>query len=157
MSELTRQPTSAMCFVCGRENPVGLHVHFFTDAEKRVHAEFTPRDEHQGFPGIMHGGVISALFDEAIGRTAIANDFWCVTAELTVRYKKPIPIGESLRVTAEIVKTAARVLHGRGEIWSVRDNILLAEAEGVYVRISDERRREVETNRALDWRVQEPQ
>ena len=55
-----------------------------------------------------------------------------------------------------VKKTTARVLHGRGEILSVRDNILLAEAEGVYVRISDERRREVEMNRALDWRVVEP-
>jgi uncharacterized protein (TIGR00369 family) len=154
VSELTKQPTSAMCFVCGRENPVGLHVHFFVDAENRVHAEFTPRDEHQGFPGVLHGGVISALFDETIGRTAIANDFWCVTAELTVRYKKPIPIGEPLRITGEVVKTAARVLHGRGEIRSVRDNMLLGEAEGVYVRVSDERRREVEANREFDWRVE---
>lgn len=155
VSELTKQPTSAMCFVCGRENPVGLHVHFFADSENRVHAEFTPRDEHQGFPGVLHGGVISALFDETIGRTAIANDFWCVTAELTVRYKKPIPIGEPLRITGEVVKRAARVLHGRGEIRCVRDNILLAEAEAVYVRISDERRREVETNREFDWRIEE--
>lgn len=155
MSELVRQATSAMCFVCGRENPAGLHVHFFADAENRIHAEFTPRDEHQGFPGIMHGGLISALFDEAIGRTAIANDFWCVTAELTVRYKKPVPIGEPLHILGEVVKSSARVLHGRGEIRAVRDNIVLAEAEGVYVRISEERRREVETNRALDWRVEE--
>lgn len=154
MSELVKQPTSAMCFVCGRENPVGLHVHFFADAENRVHAEFTPRDEHQGFPGVMHGGVISALLDETIGRTAIANNFWCVTAELTIRYKKPIPIGEPLRVTGEIVKSSARVLRGRGEIRSVRDNILLAEAEGVYVRISEERRQQVEGDRALDWRVE---
>ncbi len=152
---LRKQPTSSMCFVCGRDNPHGLHLHFFTDEQNRVHAEFTPRDEHQGFPGVMHGGVISAIFDEAIGRTAIANNFWCVTAELTVRYKIPIALGEPLQVTGEIVKMGARVLKGRGEIRRVRDNILLAEAEGVYVRISDERQREVEANRLLDWRVEE--
>ncbi len=144
-----------MCFVCGRDNPIGLHLHFFADEQNRVHADFTPRTEHQGFPGIMHGGLISTLFDETIGRTAIANNFWCVTAELIVRYKKPIPIGEPLRVMGEIVKRNARVLNGRGEIRSVRDNILLAEAEGVYIRISDERRHEVETNALLDWRVEE--
>lgn len=144
-----------MCFVCGRDNPIGLHLHFFADEQNRVHADFTPRTEHQGFPGIMHGGLISTLFDETIGRTAIANNFWCVTAELIVRYKKPVPIGEPLRVMGEIVKRNARVLHGRGEIRSVRDNILLAEAEGVYIRISDERRRAVETNALLDWRVEE--
>lgn len=150
-----KQPNSAMCFVCGRSNPTGLHVHFFADAQNRVHAEFTSRAEHQGFPGIMHGGLISTLFDEAIGRTAIANNFWCVTAELTVRYKKPIYIGEPIRIIGEIVNTNARVLHGRGEIHSVRDNILLAEAEGTYIRISNERRREVESNPLLDWRIEE--
>ena len=61
VSDLHKQPTSAMCFVCGRNNPNGLHLHFFVDAENRVHAEFTPQVEHQGFPGIMHGGVISAI------------------------------------------------------------------------------------------------
>ena len=156
MNELTRQPTSAMCFVCGRENPVGLHMHFFADELNQIHAEFTPREEHQGFPGIIHGGLISALFDETIGRTAMANDFWSVTAELTVCYKKLIPIGELLKIIGKVEKTTARVLHGRGEILSLRDNILLAEAEGVYVRISDERRLEVERNRALDRRVVKP-
>lgn len=155
MSELVKQPTSSMCFVCGRNNPGGLHLHFFADAENRIHAEFTPRAEHQGFPGITHGGVISAIFDETIGRTAIANDLWCVTAELTIRYKKPVPIGEPVNIMGEVVKISARVLHGRGEIRSVRDNILLAEAEGVYIRMNDERRRQVENNALLDWRVDE--
>jgi acyl-coenzyme A thioesterase PaaI-like protein len=155
VNTLTKQPTSAMCFVCGRENPVGLHVHFFADEQNRVHAEFTPRAEHQGFPSVMHGGLISTLLDETIGRTAVANDFWCVTAELTVRYKKPVPIGEPLRLLGEIVNQDARTLKGRAEIRSVRDNTLLAEAEGVYIRISDERRRAMETNTLLGWRVED--
>jgi len=153
VSELVKQPSSAMCFVCGRENPVGLHVHFSVDEKNRVHTEFTPRVEHQGSPGIMHGGLIATLFDEAIGRAAIAHNFWSVTAELTVRYTKPVPIGEPLRLMSHVVEMKARVLKGRAAIHSVRDNILLAEAEGVFVRISEERRREMEANGLLDWRV----
>jgi uncharacterized protein (TIGR00369 family) len=152
---MQKQPTSAMCFVCGRENPVGLHIHFFADEDNRVHAEFTPRAEDQGFPGVMHGGLISTLLDETIGRTAIAGGFWCVTAELTVRFLKPVPIGAPVRLVGEITSRDARVLRGHGEIWSVRDNMLLAQAEGTYVRISDERRRAVETNPLLDWRIVE--
>lgn len=154
MSNLTKQPSSSMCFVCGRNNPIGLHVHFFADEGNRIHADFTPQDQHQGFPGIIHGGLISALLDEAIGRTAIANDLWCVTAELTVRFKKPVPIGEPLRVLGHIVERTTRVLRGRGEIRRVRDNMLLAEAEGIYIRLSDEQRRAAETNPSLDWRVE---
>jgi uncharacterized protein (TIGR00369 family) len=150
---MQKQPSSAMCFGCGRDNPIGLHIEFFADGENRVHADFTPRTEHQGFPGVLHGGMISTLLDEVIGRTAIANDFWCVTAELTVRFLKPVPIGEPVHVMGEIVKQDARVLRGRGEILSVRDNIVLATAEAVYVRIGDALRRQVETNPLLDWRV----
>jgi uncharacterized protein (TIGR00369 family) len=152
---MQKQPTSAMCFVCGRANPIGLHIHFFADEQNRVHAEFTPRVEHQGFPGVMHGGLITTLLDETIGRTAIANEFWCVTGELNVRFLKPVVIGEPLRLVGEITSRAARVMRGHGEIWSVRDNIMLARADGVYIRISDERRREIETNTLLDWRVVE--
>lgn len=153
MTGLVKQPSSAMCFACGRENPVGLHIHFFADENSSVHADFTPRPEHQGFPGIMHGGLISTILDEIIGRTAIASNFWCATAELRVRYIKPIPIGETLHITGQIITKSTRVLRGRGEIRSIRDNIVLAEAEGVYVRISDERRRAVESDVLLDWRV----
>lgn len=152
---MNKQPSSAMCFGCGRENPIGLRIQFFVDGLNRVHADFTPRTEHQGFPGVMHGGLISTLLDETIGRTAIANDFWCMTAELTIRFLKPIPIGEPLHITGEITKQDARVLRGRGEILGVRDNIVLAAAEGVYIRIGDELRHQVETNPRLDWRVVE--
>lgn len=91
-----------MCFVCGRDNPIGLHLRFFVDEQNRVHAEFTPHAEHQSYPGVMHGGLISALFDETIGRAAIAQNFWCMTAELSVRYKKAVAIDEPLCVTGEL-------------------------------------------------------
>jgi acyl-coenzyme A thioesterase PaaI-like protein len=151
---MQKQPNSSMCFVCGRDNSIGLHLHFFADEDKRVQADFTPRPEHQGFPGIMHGGLIASLFDETIGRTAIAQDLWCMTAELKVRYRKPVPLGMPLRVIGEIRDVDARVLHGHGELRSLPENTLLAEADGIYVRVPDERRAELESNAQLDWRVE---
>jgi acyl-coenzyme A thioesterase PaaI-like protein len=141
-----------MCFVCGRDNSIGLHIHFFADEQNRVYAEFTPRVEHQGFPGVMHGGLVSTLMDETIGRTAIAHNIWCMTAELKVRYKKPVPIGEPLCVRGELRDANARVLRGHGEIRSLHDDSLLAEADGIYIRIPDDKRTAMESA-LLDWRV----
>ena len=64
----------------------------------------------------MHGGLVSALLDEILGRTAIANDIWCMTAQLDVRYKKPVPIGTPLKLKGEIVKRKGKVIEGKGEL-----------------------------------------
>jgi acyl-coenzyme A thioesterase PaaI-like protein len=151
---MQKQPNSAMCFVCGRDNPIGLHIHFFMDEQNQVHADLTPQAEHQGFPGVMHGGLISTLFDETIGRAAIAHNIWCMTAELKVRFKKPVRIDEPLHVMGELVDINKRVLRGRGELRRAADNTLLAEAEAVYIRLPDEQRAQMESA-LLDWRVDE--
>ncbi len=89
---MRRQPNSRMCFVCGRDNPIGLRLTFETDGQCVV-TEFTPRPEHQGYPGVLHGGIASALLDEVLGRTAIAYGRFMMTAQMEVRYRVPIPIG----------------------------------------------------------------
>lgn len=135
---MQKQPTSKMCFVCGRENPLGLHMHFFVDESRRVHSTFTPLDEHQGYPGVMHGGLVTAMLDEIIGRTAIANDIWCMTAKLQVRFKNPVPVGVPLRLLGEMTLVSGRLLEGRGEIRCENDDKILAEARGTYLRIPEE-------------------
>ncbi len=142
-----------MCFVCGRENPIGLGMHFFTDDRGHVHATYSPRPEHQGFPGVMHGGLVTAMLDELIGRTAIANDQWCMTAKLQVRFHKPVPIGASLKLEGEITRQTNRLLEGRGEV-RAEDGALLAEAHGTYLPIPNEQLEEYQTA-LLGWRVDE--
>ena len=58
-----KQPNSRMCFVCGVENPIGLKLFFYTDDEDRCTARFRPKPEHQGYPGHLHGGIISTVLD----------------------------------------------------------------------------------------------
>ncbi len=137
-----------MCFVCGRENPLGLHMHFYVDTDNCVHAEFTPREEHQGFPGVMHGGLVTTMLDELIGRTAIAMDLWCMTVKLDVRFKKPVPIGVPLKLKGAITKKSSRLLEGRGEIL-LADGSLAVEAVGTYMKISDAQMEQYKT--ALEW------
>jgi len=137
-----------MCFVCGRENPIGFHLHFFQDSDGCVYADYTAKEEHQGFPGVMHGGLISTLLDEILGRTAIANNIWCMTAHLDVRYKKPVPIGMPLKLKGEIVKQKGRLIEGRGELL-LADGSIAAEARGTYLRIPDEQMKAYQS--ALEW------
>jgi len=148
---MQKQPSSKMCFVCGRENPIGLRMRFYADGEGCVHADYVPREEHQGFPGVMHGGLVTTMLDEIIGRTAIASDMWCMTAKLEIRFKKPVPIGAPLKLKGEIVKKSNRMLEGRGEI-RLEDGTLAVEAIGTYLRIPDAQMEEYKI--ALGgWRV----
>ncbi len=142
-----------MCFVCGRENPIGLHMQFYADDSGSVLAEYIPRDEHQGYPGVMHGGLVTSLLDELIGRTAIANDIWCMTAKLEIRFRRPVPIGVPLKLKGTITRQRGRLLEGHGEI-RLGDGSLVAEATGTYMRIPDSQIEQYKTALAW-WRVDE--
>ena len=145
---MEKQPSSKMCFVCGRENPIGLHMHFFTDTDGCVYADYIPRAEHQSYPGVMHGGLITAMLDELIGRTAIASNLWCMTVKLEIRFRKPVPIGESLKLKGEITKNDGRLLQGRGEI-RLPDGALAVEAVGTFLKIPDDQIEQYKS--ALEW------
>lgn len=145
---MRKQPNSKLCFVCGRENPIGLHLQFFTDAENRVHARFTPCLEHQSYPGILHGGLISTLLDETIGRTAIASDLWCMTVKLLVRFRKPVPLNQEIRLTGEMTRKTGRLLEGRG-VLQLQDGTVAAEATGTFIRIPEDQIEPYRT--ALEW------
>jgi len=126
------------------ENPIGLKAFFYEDDDGRVIVKFTPREEHQGYPGFVHGGIISALMDEAIGRVVTSLDIWAVTAKLELKFRKPVPLGEELTIIGELVRTRSRTFEARGEL-RLADGTLAVEGQGLYVRLPDE---EIERRRA---------
>ncbi len=130
---MRKQPSYRRCFVCGRENPIGLKVGFYCD-DSRVWTEFTPREEHQGYPGIMHGGILYTLLDETIGRTAYLHDKWVLTARVQVRYRHPVPIGSRLRVEGEIVRVRGRAVEASGRAL-LADGTVAAEATGLFIEL----------------------
>ncbi len=121
-----------MCFVCGRDNPHGLQASFFDDGVE-VWTEVTPAEHHQSWPGVLHGGITTAILDETIGRVAFLHDRWVQTAKLQVRFKKPAPLGERLIARGRLVQDRRRLMEMRGELLIASSNELLAEAEGLFV------------------------
>ena len=134
---MEKQPNSRMCFVCGVDNPIGLHLAFYTDDEGRCIARFHPGPEHQGYPGHLHGGVISSLLDETMGRVLTPQNIWAMTGRLEVRFAKPVPLDQELTIVGELTRSRSRAYEARGEI-RLPDGTVLVEGSGVYVRIPDE-------------------
>lgn len=130
---IRQQPSYRGCFVCGKQNPIGLGVVFENDDQK-VWTEFTPGEEHQGYPGIMHGGLLYTLLDETIGRAAYLREMWVMTARMQVRYRHPVPTGSHLRIEGEIVKVRGRMVEAQGRVL-LDDGTVAAEAVGTFMEI----------------------
>jgi acyl-coenzyme A thioesterase PaaI-like protein len=130
------QNVSRMCFLCGVENKLGLHGRFFVLDKGELCGVFTPRQEHQGYPGRLHGGIITALLDETIGRAinTTHEDVWGVTVKFSLRFRRPVPLDREVKVVGRITKESARVFEGTGEI-ILEDGTVAAEGEGTYVKL----------------------
>ncbi|HEX7734590.1 MAG TPA: PaaI family thioesterase [Ktedonobacteraceae bacterium] len=123
------------CFVCGQRNPFGLHL-VFRQEEGSVVADFQPREEHQGFPGVIHGGIVAAVLDEALGRTSLlgANPEWTMTGRLEIKYRRYVPYGPLLRVRATLESDRRRAQLAQGALTLAEDEqTVLAEASGMFL------------------------
>jgi uncharacterized protein (TIGR00369 family) len=95
--------------VCGRANPVGLKLEFAFEGEEYV-TYFTPGKQHQGWLGITHGGIVSTVMDEVMARCVYMKEINAITAEITVRLKKPARTGERLRFAGRIDSDGTRLI-----------------------------------------------
>jgi len=123
-----------MCFACGRENPIGLKLNFEKD-DKVVRAEFTPRELHQGWPGTVHGGIISCLLDEALNYAPYFEGMACVTAKMKMRLKRLALIDQPLIITASITKKTRKLVEAKADI-CLPDGTLVAQGEGTLFVIN---------------------
>ena len=131
-----KQPNSKMCLVCGLKNAMGLKAAFYELENNELMALCAPLEEHQSYPGRLHGGIVAALLDETIGRAILTKydgDIWGVTLEVTIRYKKPIPLDEELRVIARITLERRRFFKGSGELL-LPDGSIGAVGSGKYLK-----------------------
>lgn len=136
-------PWSETCFLCGEKNPLGLRIRFMRDGD-RVYTEYEVEKERQGFKDVIHGGILAALLDETMGWAAsLAFDRMCVTAEVAIRYLKPVRVGAKIIVTGIPVSCSRRLCTTEGK---VRDEsgVLLARASGKYTPLTVEQSRMVD-------------
>lgn len=133
----SKQPNSRHCFVCGVENPLGLHLHFYNSAPGELTAEFCLDDNYQGYPGVTHGGIIAAILDEAAGRVYLADPAaprFMYTARLTVNYRQSVPMGVPLRLTAKAGVVKRRTATATSAILDA-GGAILADADVLLVDI----------------------
>lgn len=126
-----------MCFVCGLKNAFGLHSSFYELENGELMAIFQPGEEHQGYPGRLHGGMAATILDETMGRAVMmdkSDEYWGVTIEFFSRYKKPIPLNSEVRVIARITKNSSRIFEGTGEI-ILEDGTIAVEGRGKYLKL----------------------
>lgn len=128
-----RQPGSLHCFVCGRENPIGLKVRFYQRGNQVI-AHFTPGPEHQGYPDRMHGGIACTLLDETVGRAGFIYGIWTFTAKIEFKYRKPIPLGQEITVVGEMTRDRGKMIEARG-LLLLADGSVAVEASGLFVKL----------------------
>ncbi len=124
-----------MCFICGKRNPIGLKAEFEIDRENiRLTGYFTPRQEHEGYKGIMHGGLASALLDEAMVKLLWEVGIPAVSASLSIRLRKPVKVGEQVIIKGWVESYKGRIINTSAELRDTAGTVL-AQADGKCVRI----------------------
>jgi acyl-coenzyme A thioesterase PaaI-like protein len=137
-----KQPNSRMCFICGLENPVGLHLHMYETAPGVVETTYTAPDHFQGYPGVLHGGIVAAILDELSGRTHMGSDAehtrFMYTAKLEVKYRRNVPVGKPLRIVGRAGKSKSKSAEAWAGIYDADTGELLAEGKTLLIDVPQE-------------------
>ncbi len=126
-----------MCFGCGQNNPIGLKLSFQWDG-KTARAEFTPTESYQGWPGLVHGGIIICLLDEAMTYAALFEGNHCLTAKMQIRLRRLASLNESLAVTSSVTRKARKLIETKAVV-SLKDGTLVAEGIATHFIVNSGR------------------
>ncbi len=124
------------CFVCGDKNPIGLNIPFFIKDDKVV-AEYTAGPHFEGYKDVLHGGILSALLDEIMIRSVLAQGIYTLTSEIKVKFKRMVKIGEKLHMEGRLLEDKGRILVAEGRITN-QEGQIVAEGEGRFFRAQGE-------------------
>jgi uncharacterized protein (TIGR00369 family) len=104
------------CYVCGADNPAGFKIRFAKDGEGRCRATYPALPQHNGWPGVIHGGVLFTLMDEAVAWACRFAGWRCVTAKAEARFRAPARVGMTLVIRGELGFIGRRAIRARAEI-----------------------------------------
>lgn len=134
---MEKQPSSRSCFLCGRENEIGLKITWYNDIDAgQVRAVVEVPKQFCSYPGVVHGGIVSALLDETSGRAIMMNggtDNLFVTARLEVTYRHPTPAEKPLTIVGWVDRAGKNRARVKGEI-RLDDGTVTAECQATILR-----------------------
>jgi uncharacterized protein (TIGR00369 family) len=122
------------CFCCGRDNPRGLHLSFAYPADGRAETEVRIPEYFSGWQEMAHGGFLAMILDETMAHACISTGRMGVTAEMQIRFLKPATVGQTVRVSGEIVEARAKLVDVRGEVTDGA-GVALARATGRFIKV----------------------
>jgi len=139
-SKKKKQPNSRMCFICGVDNPIGLKLKIYQTSPGVIEATYTAPDHFQGYPGILHGGIVASILDEISGRALMgepSSPRFMFTGRLQVKYRKNVPTGKPLRIVGKAIKSRGKSAEGWAGIYDLAGD-LLAEASTLLIDLPKE-------------------
>ncbi|MDD4276563.1 MAG: PaaI family thioesterase [Candidatus Cloacimonetes bacterium] len=119
------------CFVCGKANPIGLKIDFSYDESGAAYATLAVDEVFEGYPGVVHGGILSTLLDEVMAKAIIQSGKIAVTAKLSISYRKALTSGQRVQIKGWITKAKTRIISTAASISD--ESGIYAEAEAVFV------------------------
>lgn len=128
--------TYGNCFVCGEKNPNGLRLTFEIDKNQQtLKTIFIASPTYQGWDGLVHGGIISTLLDEAMAKLVYELGYQAVTASLEVKFKKPAPILNPLNIFGEITEVNKRLIRAKAHITN-EEGTILATGTSTFIHLN---------------------
>ena len=124
--------SQSSCFVCGCDNPRGLHLRFEQTKPGEMTAQWTPDADMEGFRGIIHGGIISTVLDESMAKAVAATRVEALTAELRVRLRQHVDTGSAMRVRGWIESRNKRMIKTEA-VLSGSDGTEFAHAWAIFL------------------------
>ncbi len=145
-----------MCFICGVENPVGLHLHIYETEPGVVETKYIAPEHFQGYPGVLHGGIVGAILDELSGRSHMGPDplapRFMFTAKLEVKYRKNVPIGKMLKIVGKAGKSKGKTAEAWAGIYDEETGELLAEGNTLLINVPNDQF-DLSSLEALGWKI----
>ena len=127
------------CFVCGKANPIGLHLVFDLDRENdRATSSVTFGVDHQGWDGVVHGGLLASVLDDVMAYAIMTTDNLAITTRMTTTYRQPVKVGETLYLEGIVEKLGSRIAKTKAVGYTLvtngnkQEKIIKVEAEGAY-------------------------
>ena len=136
------------CFACGELNETGLHLKLQL-ASGRCRVELTLPKQFEGWEGLIHGGIVCTILDEVMAWALVERDVWGVTARMSVDFRRPVLVGQTIRAEGWIVESKRRIQRTAGRIVDTQTGLELATAEATYVAATEDRKRELKERYGL--------